>query len=143
MLNKFWDLPLRKKVSGIYVLANVLVFIVNVFLIVGINSMSVEMDMVYRDNMELSELSQALDAVQDSMTVYLNAKTSDSLEDFYRRDQEYSMLIQDMNEKVTDISYDRMERNIRYMSENYLIIVRQVDYWKRYMMNSEKRLSPV
>ena len=131
MLNKFWDLPLRKKVSGIYVLANVLVFIVNVFLIVGINSMSVEMDMVYRDNMELSELSQALDAVQDSMTVYLNAKTSDSLEDFYRRDQEYSMLIQDMNEKVTDISYDRMERNIRYMSENYLIIVRQAIEAKR------------
>ncbi|MCR5798622.1 MAG: histidine kinase [Lachnospiraceae bacterium] len=131
MLSRFWDLPLRKKISGIYILANVLVFIVNVFLIVGINGMSLEMDMVYQDNRQLNELSDALDDVQDSMTTYLNAKTSDSLEEFYRSDQAYSMLIQEMNTQITDMSYDRMERNIKYMSENYLLIVRQAIEAKR------------
>lgn len=130
-MNKFWDLPLRKKISSIYILANILVFFVNIFLIIGINSMSLEMDMVYQDNRTLNELSAALDRVQDSMTAYLNSKTSDSLEEYYRSDQEYSSLVQNLGDDVTDMSFDRMERNIKKMSENYLDIVRQTIEAKR------------
>ena len=130
-MNRFWDLPLRKKISSVYILANILVFVVNIFLIIGINSMSVEMDMVYQDNRTLNELSAALDRVQDSMTAYLDAKTSDSLEEYYRSDQEYSVLVQKLGDEVTDMSFDRMERNIKKMSENYLEIVRQTIEAKR------------
>lgn len=130
-MSRFWDLPLRKKISGVYILANLLIFAVNIFLIMGINSMSLEMDMVYQDNRQLNELSASLDAVQDSMTAYLNAKTSDSLEEYYRNDQKYNSLIQELGDNVTDRSFDRMERNIKKMSENYLDIVRQTVEAKR------------
>lgn len=65
------------------------------------------------------------------MTDYLNSKTSDSLEDYYRSEQNYRTLIQDLNEEITGSSFDRMERNIRRMSENYLDSVGQTIEAKR------------
>lgn len=130
-MSKFRSLPLQGKISIIYIFANLLVLIVNVLLLVGINSMSYEMDMVYQDNLHLNEMVLALEDVQDSMTDYLNAKTSDSLEDYYRSEQNYREMIQELNDEVTGLSFSRMERNIKNMSENYLETVSQTVEAKR------------
>ena len=124
-MNRFQSLPLQAKISIIYIFANVLVLAVNVILLVGINSMSNEMDMVYQGNLHLNQLVTALENVQDSMTDYLNAKTSDSLEDYYRSEQDYREMVQELDDEVTGIAFARMERNIKNMSENYLEIVSQ------------------
>lgn len=130
-MSRFWNLPLRVKVTSIYILANLLIFFANTFLIIGINSMSYEMDMVYKDNRELNELSMVLEAVQDSMTEYLNYKTSDALEEYYKNSQTFNNMIHELNENVTDVSFGRMERNIRHMCENYLEITNQTIEAKR------------
>lgn len=130
-MNRFRSLPLQAKISMIYIFANLLVFVINIILLMGINSMSGEMDMVYQGNLHLNELSMALENVQDSMTDYLNAKTSDSLEDYYRSEQDYREMVQELNGDVTGVSFSRMERNIRYMSENYLELVGQTVEAKR------------
>ena len=130
-MNRFWNLPLRTKVTSVYILANFLILIVNIFLIIGINNMSREIELVYQDNRQLNELSEALDKVQESMTVYLNSKTSDSLEDYYRNDQAFDSMIQELNSTVTDRTFDRMERNIRNMAAGYLNTVRQTIEAKR------------
>lgn len=130
-MKNFKSLPLQGKISIIYIFANMLVLIVNVILLVGINSMSDEMDMVYQDNLHLNELVLALEDVQDSMTDYLNAKTSDALEDYFRSEQNYRIMVQELNDEVTGLGFARMERNIKYMSENYLDIVSQTVEAKR------------
>lgn len=124
-------LSLQGKMSSIYILANLLVFVVTLILLSGINSMSHDMDMVYQDNLHLNELSAALTDVQDSMTDYLNAKTSDSLEEFYRNEQTYSQIVLELNDDITGISFGRMERSIKHMSEKYLDIVGQTIEAKR------------
>lgn len=131
MMNRLQNLSLQGKISSIYILANLLVFVVNIILLGGINSMSGEMDMVYRENLHLNELTAALDDVQDNMTDYLNAKTSDSLEEYYRSEQTYAMLVSELNDEVTSSVFDRMERNIKHMSENYLETVGQTIEAKR------------
>ena len=112
-MNKFRRLPVQAKISMIYIFANLLVFVINIILLMGINSMSGEMDMVYQGNLHLNELSTALENVQDSMTDYLNAKTSDSLEEYYRSEQDYREMVQELNGDVTGVSFSRLERNIR------------------------------
>lgn len=131
MLNKIRNLSLQAKISSIYILANFLVFVVNAVLLLGINSMSNEMDMVYRDNLHLNELGNALTQVQDQMTDYLNTKTSDSLMEYYRCEQNYSQMIQEMNDEITVTTFGRMERNIKHMSEIYLDAVGQTIEAKR------------
>ncbi len=130
-MNKFLNSPLQYKISSVCIFTNVIIFIVNVFLILGINSMSQDMEMVYQDNRSLNRLSEALTNVQDSMTFYLSSKTSESLEDYYRDAQIFSDLTQALDENVTDLAFSRMERNIRNMSQNYLDEVAQTIEAKR------------
>ncbi len=146
-MNKFLNRPLQSKIISACIFANVLIFIVNIFLILGVNSMSQDMELVYQDNRSLNQLSDALSRVQDSMTVYLSSKTSESLEDYYREAQNYSDLIMDLNDTVTDLSFNRMERNIKFMSQNYLDEVaqtieakrgRNVEKYRSYYENSTK-----
>lgn len=122
---------LQEKISCIFILANTLILLVTLLLFTGINSMSREMDMVYEDNMHLNELSDALTSVQDSMTDYLNAKTSDSLEEFYRDEQAYTDMVEELNDEIAGTAFLRMERSIRHMSQEYLDVVGQTIEAKR------------
>lgn len=119
-MSKMRDVSLQFKISSIYIITNLLVVLVNIVLIVGINSMSGRLDMVYQDNRHLNEFSDAVNALQDDMTDYLNVKTSDSLENYYRSEQLCRNMMADLNEEVTGSVFDRMERNIRHMTEVYL-----------------------
>ncbi|MDE7249553.1 MAG: HAMP domain-containing protein, partial [Lachnospiraceae bacterium] len=125
------NLSLQVKISSIYILTNLLFCLVNLLLILGMNRMSGEMEMVYRDNLNLNELSENLDAIQNSMTDYLNAKTSDSLEEYYRNSQDYMLLMEGLTDEVNGISFDRMKRNIKHMSGQYLEIADQTIDAKR------------
>jgi len=111
---------LQLKLSIIFIMASILIFIVNAMLIFGINTMTREMDSVYRDNLKLNELAEALADVQNNMTDYLNTKTSDSLERYYKSEQDYYKLVYELNNSVTGDTYDLMEKNIRNMSNEYI-----------------------
>ncbi len=124
-------IPLQMKLSGIFIAATILVFIVNVFLMAGINNMSNEMDSVYRDNVKLNELAVSLDNVQNSLTDYLNYKTDGSLKEYYKYEQEYNSLLVELNNRITDDEYDRIERNIRNMSLEYLSVAEKAVDAKR------------
>lgn len=130
-MNKFKSLPLYAKISFIYILANFLIFVVNFALIIGINNMSVEMNMTYQDNRHLNEIKDGLSMVQSSMTQYLNSKTSDALEEYYINEQNYSNLIMDLRDTVSQEEFSRMEHNIKNMSMDYLEEVSQTIEAKR------------
>ena len=129
--NKFRDLSLQAKISSIYILANVFVLFANLILLFGINSMSNELEKVYQENLTLNSLSESLNAVQDSMTEYLNSKTTESLENYYRSEQDYRSMIQELTDDISGITFKRMERNIKNMSEQYLDIADQTIDAKR------------
>ncbi len=120
MRARFRDLPLAYRISVIYILTNLFIFAVDIALLLGINKMSVDMEMAYQDNRHLNELSLALDSVQDSMTDYLNSKSTDSLSEYYISVQKYAELADMLTDRITDQTYGRMERNIGNMSDDYL-----------------------
>ena len=113
-------IPLQVKLSLVFILASMIIFIVNAMLVLGINNLTLDIDSVYRDNLRLNELTVALDNVQNNMTEYLNTKTTDSLEQYYKSAQEYSYMLSELNTYVSSDTYDLMERDIRNMSQEYL-----------------------
>ena len=132
MKNKhFRDFSLQAKISSIYIVANVFVLLANMVLLFGINGMSNELEKVYQENLTLNTLSENLNAVQDSMTEYLNIKTTEALENYYRSEQDYNSMIQEMTEDVSSITFKRMQRNIKNMSEEYLNLTSQTIEAKR------------
>lgn len=130
-LDRLFNLSLQGKISSIYILTNLFVCLVNILLILGMNRMSNEMELVYRDNLKLNELLVVLDDVQNNMTDYLNAKTSDSLEKYYRSSQNYQTLVEELNDEISGSAFDRMKRNIKHMSARYLEITDQTIEAKR------------
>ncbi|MBQ9865800.1 MAG: histidine kinase [Lachnospiraceae bacterium] len=120
MSKRLKSLPLSYKVSGIFIMANLFIFLVDIMLLVGINSMSVEMEETYRENRHLNELLDAIEGVQRAMTEYLDSKSTDSLSDYYISEQKYSELASQLQTQISSKTDDRMERNISYMSEDYL-----------------------
>ena len=120
MRTKFRNLPLQYKITSISLFLNMIVFAINLILLVSINNMSGRIDSVYRANLQLNELQLALNDVQENMTEYLNVKTSDALEDYYRSAQTYQNLIEDLDGKITLKPFGRMERSIYNMSEKYI-----------------------
>ncbi len=122
-MNKFLNKPLQFKIISVCVFVNVLIFIVNLLLMLGMNAMAVEMEKVYEGNRSLNEIAEALSDVQGSMTGYLSSKTSDSLEEYYRSAQRLQDMAGALDNKVTDHALTRMERNIRNMTGDYLDVV--------------------
>lgn len=128
---RFRDFSLQAKISSIYIVANVFVLLANMVLLFGINSMSNELEKVYQENLTLNSLSENLNAVQDSMTEYMNNKTTEALENYYRSEQNYNAMIQEMTDDVSSVTFKRMERNIKNMSEQYLTLTSQTIEAKR------------
>ena len=74
--------------------------LINMFMYVNINHMMERLDSVYRSNIGLNELADTLSKVQTSMTDYLNTRTSDAMEDYYRYEQDYTGLVSELNEEI-------------------------------------------
>lgn len=125
------DFPLQGKISLIFIAANLIVLMVNMAMLIGINNMSSKIDIVFVENLHLNELGEALADVQVNMKDYLDTKTSDSLENYFRSEQVFSQMISEMDDKITNRTYGRMERNIKKLSEEYLSEVSQTIEAKR------------
>ncbi len=130
-LSRIRNMSLRTKISMVLMATSLIIFIVNMFMYVNINNLVNRVDMVYQGNVKLNELSQALTDVQTSMTSYLNTKSSDSMEDYYRSEQNYRHMTEELNDTIYSNPLQLMERNIRHMSANYLEITNQVVEAKR------------
>ena len=106
MESRWKNLPVQVKIAVTYIIANLFVLLVNLLLLMSIHLMTSRMDQVYQKNEDLNVLSETLDGVQDSMTTYLSVKSSDALEDYYRAEQIFHSLVDELGTEITDSSFD-------------------------------------
>ena len=131
MRTKIRNMSLKVKMTMMSLTVNLLVFAINIVLLTGINNMSDKIDTVYQANLQLNDLSVSLKSVQDSMVEYLNTKTSDSLEDYYRRAEDYAVMVDGLSSEISGTTFGRMERSIKSMSGEYLDKVEETIEGKR------------
>ncbi len=148
MKNKIRNLPLQSKMMGIALIVNFFVLLINFILLAGINNISNQIDSVYQANIQLNELNAALNSVQDSMKEYLDTKTSDSLENYYRNIDILSRLADSLPAEISEKPLFRMERSIKNMSAKYLEETEQtieakrgrnVEKYRMYYENATKK----
>ena len=96
-------------------------FGVNLFVYLNLNRMLGRIDMVYSTNISLNKLSDDLDQMHTGLTGYLETKSTDDLEQYYKYSQEISVEIQELNNMPTDNVSLLSERNIRKIAESYLL----------------------
>lgn len=111
---------LRTKLILLFAFVSIVAFVVMVGTNLYINHTLSEIDKVYVTNVNMNELSNTLYQMQSSMESYLTTKGSTDLTDYYRYEQIYRDMMQEMNNVVSDNNLLIMERNIRNMSKHYL-----------------------
>ncbi|MBS5932107.1 MAG: histidine kinase [Clostridiales bacterium] len=129
--NKLLRITLQTKLLLAFVATTLIILMVNVYMYYNINQMITQLDEIYLSNVSLNELTESLLDVQDNMTDYLNTKTSDAMEEYYRAEQEYSNKINKLNNITTNNRLQRMEKNIRNISDRYLEMTNQTIEAKR------------
>lgn len=74
----------------------------------------------YFSNQLLMKTQEVLQSIQNDVSTYLNTKSTDSLTDYYDKENAYRILLKSFNTKITEADDEVMEKNIYYMSETYL-----------------------
>lgn len=122
---------IRRKLVMLFTFSTILVFIANMFLYLNINKSIGTIDEIYKSNVGLNELLDSLTSVQNNVYEYLNSKSSESLENYYRSRDIYWDLIDNLNGKIIGNDMLLMQKHIKNMSENYLAIMDETVNAKR------------
>lgn len=107
----------------IFLLTFSVLFLVNLYMYKNMNTIIENVDQTYVGNKNLMEIREKLDEVQSCITEYLNTRSMESLNQFYNREKEYKELLETLNRELADSEDLIMEKNIRNMSESYLVMV--------------------
>ena len=113
---------IQTRLIGMVAVTLAVTLLVNLFIYRQISSMVRTIDSVFASNVTISELTEELGLLQGHVYEYLNTKSSEALEEYYRSVQEYHALIEQLNGKRMDSEIKLLEKNIRNMSERYLEI---------------------
>lgn len=114
---------IRIRLVLIFVLTTGVVFFANMFMYYNINKSISNIDEVYVSNIGLNDLMDSLTKLHEYVYEYLNTKSSESLENYYRSEQDYRNMVQDLKGDITDNNMILMQKNIKNMSETYLKLV--------------------
>lgn len=125
------NLTIQTKLIFTFIFTTLIIFIVNLFVYINLNQMISKIEEIYSSNVNLNDLTEALSDVQLSMTDYLNTKSSDAIEQYYRSEQNYSHLLDDLNVITTNSDMKLMEKGIKNMSDTYLTITNETVQSKR------------
>lgn len=122
---------IRFRLVIVFVFTTGVVFFVNMFLYFNINKSINRIDEVYVSNVGLNELLDSLNMLHDYVYEYLNTKSSDALENYYRSGQIYRSLIDELKGDITENDMLIMQKNIKNMSLTYLDLLDQAVDAKR------------
>lgn len=121
-IKSLYSRSIQVKLLLAFLVTTVLLLCMNIFMYGNTNRMLSSIDKVYAENISLNEISETLEKVQISMTAYLNTRSSDAMEDYYRYYQDYSNMIYELSDDISENELLLTERDIRNMSESYLAL---------------------
>ena len=111
---------IQTRLSGVMLLVLVFALGINVFIFAQIRTAVGRIDAVFSSNTAINELSDSIEQVESTVYEYLNTNSSQALENYYRYEQNYRNLLEDLNDRNLDNEAKMLEKNIRRMSETYL-----------------------
>jgi len=112
----------RTKLVLLFGFFAIIILIANMMLYSIINRLTNRLEDVYESNVELNELDSTLTLLQASLEEYVSTRSSDSLDNYYRYEQELTNQEKNLNDITSDDEILLAEKNIRGLCESYLKI---------------------
>lgn len=128
---KWNNASVRLKMLVAFIIPIVLILAVNIYMYVSINTMIARVDEIYVVNVSLNDLSEDLTLLQNSMKDYLESKSTNALNDYYKAEQDYRNGLAALDLKSSGTAVYAMQENIINQSDNYLQTVGETITAKR------------
>lgn len=122
---------IRRRLIYVFAATSGIVFLANMFMYYNINKSIGTIDKIYVSNVSLNDLLDSLTDVQNYVYEYLNTKSTDALENYYRSEQTYIDKIGKLKGDISDNEMILMQRNIKSMSQSYLNVIDETVKAKR------------
>ena len=122
---------IRRKLVYVFTITSLILVVTNLFVYVNLNKMINRIDDIYSSNIKINEISGALSDIQNNMSDYLESKSSDSLEAYFKSYQDYNNMLLEFNTDTVNDSSLMMEKTIVNMSREYLDTTAQTIQAKR------------
>lgn len=119
------------RLIGVFLLTCMVLLVVNIVLYQSMNRIIQRLDSVYATNVSLNELQELLDHTQDSLTEYLNTKSTDAMQDYFSYEDAYLSMVRKLNHDIVNQELLIREKNIRGLSMEYLELTNKVIDAKR------------
>jgi len=116
----FSNMKISRKLVAVFLITSVIAMGVNIFIYFNLNQALDKINQVFSSNISLNELSDNLNQIHSGLTGYLETKGTDDLELYYASSQRMEVLMNDLNDTITNNSVKLSERDIRNMLETYL-----------------------
>lgn len=111
---------IQSRITLVMAVVLAIVLLVNIFVFRQSSSMVRRAGRIFETNSTIIKLSETLRSTQQSLYAYLSTKSSGSLEDFYRYEQEVKDRTETLNDQNVSDATLMLEKNIREMSDAYL-----------------------
>lgn len=131
MRTRIANVSIRKKVTFLVFLTIIFILVADILIYAKVNNAIHKINEVYASNVDVNELSENIADTQNYMYEYLSTRSTDSLSNFYRSEQEYEDIIETLNNENTDNDVLMLEKDIRNMSKNYLALTENTVTEKR------------
>ncbi len=115
----------QARITAVVAAVLFLVLMANIFAFRQSSDMVKRINEVFTSNTAIINLSETLANTQSSMYDYLNTKSSASLEDFYRYEQNLKDQTDSLNNSNVGNEILMLEKNIRNMTQSYLVLAEE------------------
>ncbi len=118
---RFWDrLSVQNQLILVFILTGIIIFLVNLYLFINIDSVISRINRIYDSNVAVNDLTDTLEDLQNSLKGYLDTRSTDSIEEYYRQETAFQELLQVLEESDMPGDTVIIVENIRNLSRNYL-----------------------
>lgn len=116
---------IQTRITAVMAIVLLLVLLANIFAFRQSSETVKEINEVFASNTMIVNLGETLSRAQNSMYDYLSTKSSVSLEDFYRYEQELRAQTDELNDRNVGNELLMLENNIRNMTQSYLTVAEE------------------
>ena len=146
--SRLWDrLSVQSKFTMVFILTGLIIFVVNLYLFINIDSVIIRINRIYDSNVTVNSLSDSLDDLQNSLRGYLDTRSTDTMEEYYRQETEFQNLLLELEDAGMPGNSVIITENIRNLSKNYLkaadtaVNARRGNIVERYKISYQQALS--
>ena len=98
---------------------SLIISVINIYLFVNINAVIGRINRIYMSNVVINDIYSSLGDVQSSLTEYLNTRSSDAMEEYFRNVQDYQNKLMEL-EPMSESDATILQQNIKNLSESYI-----------------------